>query len=144
MEAVYRGATEVNSAMLRVYNNMCLAVITSMVVSYLVSTSPTLMQFFFTGVMKWIVIFAPLIMIFAMTWAMTKATKFQAQAMLQLFAALMGLSSVHRYQHCWCVFWCGCVVCYHECLRIFYQDQFGQHGQVYDCGSNRHHHCQHC
>ena len=31
-------------------------------------------------------------MIFAMTWAMTKATKFQAQVMLQLFAALMGLS----------------------------------------------------
>ena len=92
MEAVYRGATEVNSAMLRVYNNMCLAVITSMVVSYLVSTSPALMQFFFTGVMQWIVIFAPLAMIFAMTWAMTKATKFQAQAMLQLFAALMGLS----------------------------------------------------
>jgi FtsH-binding integral membrane protein len=92
MEAVYRGATEVNSAMLRVYNNMCLAVITSMVVSYLVSTSPALMQFFFTGAMKWIVIFAPLIMIFAMAWVMTKATKFQAQAMLQLFAALMGLS----------------------------------------------------
>jgi FtsH-binding integral membrane protein len=92
MEAVYRGATEVNSAMLRVYNNMSLAVITSMVVSYLVSTSPSLMQFFFTGVMKWIVIFAPLAMIFAMTWVMTKATKFQAQAMLQLFAALMGLS----------------------------------------------------
>ena len=96
MEAVYRGATEVNSAMLRVYNNMCLAVITSMVVSYLVSTTPALMQFFFTGAMKWIVIFAPLIMIFAMTWAMTwamtKATKFQAQVMLQLFAALMGLS----------------------------------------------------
>lgn len=92
MEAVYRGATEVNSAMLRVYNNMCLAVITSMVVSYLVSTSPTLMQFFFTGAMKWLVIFAPLIMIFAMAWVMTKATKFQAQAMLQLFAALMGLS----------------------------------------------------
>jgi FtsH-binding integral membrane protein len=92
MEAVYRGATEVNSAMLRVYNNMSLAVITSMVVSYLVSTSPALMQFFFTGVMKWIVIFAPLAMIFAMSWAMTKATKLQAQTMLQLFAALMGLS----------------------------------------------------
>ena len=92
MEAVYRGATEVNSAMLRVYNNMCLAVITSMVVSYLVSTSPALMQFFFTGAMQWIVIFAPLAMIFAMTWAMTKATKTQAQVMLQLFAALMGLS----------------------------------------------------
>jgi len=92
MEEVYRSATEVNSAMLRVYNNMFLAVITSMVVSYLVSTSPALMQFFFTGVMKWIVIFAPLAMIFAMSWAMTKTTKPQAQAMLQLFAALMGLS----------------------------------------------------
>jgi FtsH-binding integral membrane protein len=57
---IYRSAEAVNSAMLRVYNQMCMAVIVSGIVSMAVSSSPALMQFLFTGVMKWIVIFAPL------------------------------------------------------------------------------------
>ena len=91
-DMVYRSVSEINSAMSRVYGHMSLAVGVSGIVSYFVGTTPELLQFFFTGAMQWIVIFAPLAMIFAMTWAMTKATKTQAQAMLQLFAALMGLS----------------------------------------------------
>jgi FtsH-binding integral membrane protein len=90
--AVYRSAAEINSAMGRVYGNMSLAVITSMLVSYLVGTSPELLQFFFTGVMKWIVIFAPLVAIFAITFMMEKVGKQGAQLMLHGFAALMGLS----------------------------------------------------
>ncbi len=78
--------------MSRVYGNMSLAVITSMIVSYLVGTSPALLQFFFTGVMKWIVIFAPLAAIFAITFAMDKVNRSGAQLMLHGFAALMGLS----------------------------------------------------
>ena len=46
----YRSASEINSAMGRVYGHMGLAVITSMIVSYLVGTSPELLQFFFTGI----------------------------------------------------------------------------------------------
>jgi FtsH-binding integral membrane protein len=42
--------------------------------------------------MKWIVIFAPLVAIFAISFAMEKATKQTAQLMLHGFAALMGLS----------------------------------------------------
>ena len=90
--AVYRSASDINSAMGRVYGNMSLAVITSMIVSYFVGTSPELLQFFFTGVMKWIVIFAPLIAIFAITFMMEKVGKQGAQLMLHGFAALMGLS----------------------------------------------------
>ena len=90
--AVYRSASEINSAMGRVYGNMSLAVITSMLVSYFVGTSPELLQFFFTGVMKWIVIFAPLVAIFAISFAMEKVSKQGAQLMLHGFAALMGLS----------------------------------------------------
>ena len=90
--AVYRNASEINSAMGRVYGHMSLAVIVSMLVSYFVGTSPELLQFFFTGAMKWIVIFAPLVAIFAITFAMEKATKQTAQLMLHGFAALMGLS----------------------------------------------------
>jgi uncharacterized protein len=88
----YRSATEINSAMLNVYNNMFLAVVNSMIVSMLVASSPALMQFLFTGAMKWIVMFAPLLMIFALGYGMNKMTRSQAQLALHGFAALMGLS----------------------------------------------------
>ena len=90
--AVYRNASDINSAMGRVYGHMSLAVIVSMLISYFVGSSPELLQFFFTGVTKWIVIFAPLVAIFAISFAMQNATKQSAQLMLHGFAALMGLS----------------------------------------------------
>ena len=90
--AVWKSTDEVISAMNRVYGHMALAVITSMVVSFFVSTSPALMQFLFTGVMKWIVMFAPLVAIFAISFNMHKVSYSTAQMMLHGFAALMGLS----------------------------------------------------
>jgi FtsH-binding integral membrane protein len=96
--AVYRNAAEINSAMGRVYGHMSLAVITSMLVSYFVGTSPELLQFFFTGVLKWVVIFAPLAAIFAITFMMEKVGKQGAQLMLHGFAALMGLSFAMIFQ----------------------------------------------
>ena len=92
MTITYASASEVNSRMISVYNNMFLAVINSMLVSMLVASSPALMQFLFTGFVKWIVIFAPLVVILAMTWVMEKATRTEAQVMLHVFAALMGVS----------------------------------------------------
>ena len=89
----YRSAEEVNSAMGRVYGHMSLAVIVSMLVSYWVGTTPELLQFFFTGVLKWIVIFAPLAAIFAVSYVLgNNPTKQVAQLCLHGFAALMGLS----------------------------------------------------
>lgn len=88
----WRSAAEINQAMSRVYGHMSLAVLTSMVVSFLISSSPDLMQFFFTGAMKWIVMFAPLIGIIALSFGLDKLTYGQAQIALHGFAALMGLS----------------------------------------------------
>jgi FtsH-binding integral membrane protein len=88
----YRTAEQINSAMLGVYNNMFMAVINSMIVSMLVASSPALMQFLFTGAMKWIVMFAPLLMIFALSAGMEKMTRTQALLALHGFAALMGVS----------------------------------------------------
>jgi len=88
----YASVSDINNRMISVYNNMFLAVINSMLVSLLVASSPGLMAFLFTGIMKWVVIFAPLVMIFAMTWIMEKATYGEARGMLHIFAALMGLS----------------------------------------------------
>jgi hypothetical protein len=89
----YRSASEINSAMGRVYGHMSLAVIVSMIVSYFVGTSPELLQLFFTGVTKWIVIFAPLVAIFAISMVLAnEPSKGVAQLCLHGFAALMGLS----------------------------------------------------
>jgi FtsH-binding integral membrane protein len=89
----YRSASEINSAMCRVYGHMSLAVIVSMIVSYFVGTSPELLAFFFTGVMKWIVIFAPLVAIFGISYVLgNNPSKGVAQLCLHGFAALMGLS----------------------------------------------------
>jgi FtsH-binding integral membrane protein len=89
----YRSAEELNSAMGRVYGHMSLAVVVSMIVSYLVGSSPELLQFFFTGVMKWIVIFAPLLAVFGLSFILaSNPGKSVAQLCLHGFAALMGLS----------------------------------------------------
>ena len=89
----YRSAEEVNSAMSRVYGYMSLAVIVSMLVSYFVGTSPELLKFFFTGILKWIVIFAPLAAVFGVAMILARNPgKSTALLCLYGFAALMGLS----------------------------------------------------
>jgi FtsH-binding integral membrane protein len=89
----YKTASEINSAMGRVYGNMAMAVFTSMIVSMLVASNATLMTFFFTGIVKWIVIFAPLAAIFAVGYVLgNNPSKSTAQLTLHGFAALMGLS----------------------------------------------------
>ena len=90
--STYRSASGINEAMGRVYGHMSVAVIISMIVSYFVGTTPELLQFFFTGVMKWIVMFAPLVAILGMTFASENLGKGGLQLFLYVFAGLMGLS----------------------------------------------------
>jgi FtsH-binding integral membrane protein len=89
---IFRSATQINEAMSRVYAHMFAAVLTSMVVSFLVSTSPALLAFFFTGAMKWVVVFAPLVAIIAFAFAQERFDRNQLILFLHGFAALMGLS----------------------------------------------------
>lgn len=88
----YRSASELNTAMAGVYKNMGLAVLTSMIVSYFVSNSPALMNILFGTGLKWLVIFAPLVAVFALGFTLHKLSKPVAYALLHGFAALMGLS----------------------------------------------------
>jgi len=71
---------------------MSMAVLVSMIVSYFVGSSPELLAFFFTGLMKWIVIFSPLVAILAFAFAAQHFNKGQLQLFLYAFAGLMGLS----------------------------------------------------
>lgn len=90
---VYRSATQINAAMGRVYFHMMLAVVTSMLVSYWVGTTPELVKFFFTGWVKWVTIFAPLAAVFVVTIAINAdPPRPVAVALLHGFAGLMGLS----------------------------------------------------
>jgi FtsH-binding integral membrane protein len=88
----YKTATEINSAMIRVYNNMMLAVLNSMLISYLVSTSQPLMSLIFGTPLKWVVMLAPLAMILLVTFKIDSVSKSTATLMLHVFAALMGVS----------------------------------------------------
>jgi FtsH-binding integral membrane protein len=89
----YRTADAINSAMSRVYGHMFMAVLTSMVVALLVSSSPAAMVFFFTGFMKWVTILAPLAFIFAVPVLLNSGiSKIGKMLTLHAFAGLMGLS----------------------------------------------------
>lgn len=89
----YRTASEVNQAMGRVYGYMGMALIISMLVSMFVGSDPELVKFFFTGIMHWVVIFAPLVAVFALV-PFLNANPTREMCLLALggFGAIMGLS----------------------------------------------------
>jgi FtsH-binding integral membrane protein len=91
-DRIFRSAHDINSAMVRVYNYMFLAVMVSMVTAFAVSTSAGLMAFLFTGAVKWLVIFAPLIAVFAIAFLQERMSLNQLRLTLYGFAGLMGVS----------------------------------------------------
>lgn len=89
---VYRSATSINAAMGRVYLYMFYAVAASFVTAGFVTSTPALMAFFFTGIMKWITIFAPLVFILVLSFGIEKLNKQQAILALGGFAVVWGVS----------------------------------------------------
>jgi FtsH-binding integral membrane protein len=90
---IIRSASQINEAMGRVYGYMGLATLVSMLVSFGVGTNPELVKFFFTGIMHWVVIFAPLVAVFFFVpFIGANPPKGAAIAALMAFSALMGLS----------------------------------------------------
>ena len=89
---VYRSATAINAAMGRVYLYMFYAIAASFVTAGLVTSTPALMAFFFTGIMKWITIFAPLVFILVLSFGIEKLNKQQAILALGGFAVVWGIS----------------------------------------------------
>ena len=90
---VYKTADQINTAMAGVYKWMFLAVLVSMGVAFGVGNTPSLVEFFFTGMLKWVVVFAPLIAVIGISVALnSNPPKEIAQLLLLGFSALMGLS----------------------------------------------------
>jgi FtsH-binding integral membrane protein len=82
--ATYKTAAEINSAMIRVYQNMMLAIIVSMCTSMIVSSIPSLMALLFGTPLKWVVMFAPLAFILFFS--------FKVEDMSKQTATIMGIS----------------------------------------------------
>jgi FtsH-binding integral membrane protein len=78
--------------MLGVFNNMSLGLALSAVIAYFVGTSPALMGLLFAGPQKWLVILAPLAMVFFISFKISSMSPATARAWFFGFAALMGLS----------------------------------------------------
>lgn len=80
------------SAMTRVYRNMALSVFTTMIVAYIVGHDQALSEFFLTGAMQWVVLLAPLAMIFAFYGILQSTNSpMLAHTLLQIFSAVMGI-----------------------------------------------------
>lgn len=88
----YRSASQINTAMAGVYKHMAFAIATSMLISHYVAGNAALMATLFDTGLKWVIIFAPLVAVFAIGFALHKVGKVAALGMLHGFAALMGLS----------------------------------------------------
>jgi len=88
----YRTAAEINSAMIRVYQNMMIAVLISMATSFIVGNTPMLMSLFFGSPLKWLIMLAPIGFILFFSFKIEDLSKDTATMLLWVFSALMGLS----------------------------------------------------
>ncbi len=84
------------SYMLRVYNYMGSALLVSGITAYAFATwminSPEAAQMVYGSPLRWVVAFAPLVMVFFLSAAINRLSLFASQAAFWVFAVLMGLS----------------------------------------------------
>ena len=94
--SVGRSAAEIDEGlrayMLRVYNYMASALALTGIVAMAVSTSPALMQAIFGTGLHWIVMLAPIGLVFFLSARIHKMSFGAAQATFWVYAGLMGLS----------------------------------------------------
>lgn len=88
----YKSAAEINSAMIRVYQNMMIAVLISMTTSFVVGNTPMLMSLFFGTPLKWLIMLAPIGFILFFSFKIEDLRKDTATMLLWVFSTLMGLS----------------------------------------------------
>ncbi len=80
------------SYMLGVYNHMAIAMLISGLVALFAASSPALMQAIFTTPLKWVVMFAPLVFVFAFSMKIMSMSPSAARWTFYAFSAVMGLS----------------------------------------------------
>ena len=90
--SVARSDEGLRSYMLKIYNYMGAGVGVTGLVAWLVSSNPVLTAFFLTGIMKWIVILAPLAFILVMSFKLETMATSTLQMLFWAFCGVMGLS----------------------------------------------------
>lgn len=85
------------SFMLKIYNYMAGGLILTALCAWFVSQNITILKLLFTpngsySALGWIVLFAPLIMIFAFNWVLNQGTLKQVQSLFWAYSAVMGIS----------------------------------------------------
>ena len=80
------------SYMLRVYNYMSVALALTGAVAFFVSTNPAIMEAIYGTPLKWVVIFAPLGLVFFLAARIQHMAAGTAQALFWIYAASVGLS----------------------------------------------------
>ena len=82
--------------MLKIYNYMAGGLAVTALAAYLVANNVSLLRLFFneTGytALGWLLLFAPLILVFAFSWVLQRGTLRQVQAMFWGYSTLMGVS----------------------------------------------------
>jgi uncharacterized protein len=76
----------------KVYGLMSAAMLVTAIVAYGVGTSPQLLGAIFGSPLRWVVMFAPLVVVFGFSAMVNRLSVGTAQGVFFLFAALMGLS----------------------------------------------------
>ena len=76
----------------RVYGLMSLAMVITGVVAYLAGTNQLLISLIYGTPLQWVVMFAPLVVVFTMSARIHKMSATSAQTVFWIFSALMGLS----------------------------------------------------
>lgn len=76
----------------KVYATMSVGMLLTGAVAWAVGTSPEMMQAVFGTPLRWVVIFAPLVMVFAFGALITRLSAAAAQLFFYAYAAVMGLS----------------------------------------------------
>ncbi len=78
--------------MLNVYNYMASALLLTGIVAFGAAQSPALMKAIFGTPLAWVVILAPLVMVFVLSARINKMSASAAQAMFWIYSGLVGLS----------------------------------------------------
>jgi FtsH-binding integral membrane protein len=78
--------------MLRIYNYMCLGLVVTGVVAFVVGSTPALYVPIFSTPLKWVVMLAPLAFVLFFSFRMQSMSAASAQTMFWAFCAVMGLS----------------------------------------------------
>ncbi len=78
--------------MVKVYNNMSIALVISGVIAFFVANTPALLKLFFGTGLVWVVMFAPLAFVFYFSYKLNSISASKAKTYLWIYSSLMGLS----------------------------------------------------